>query len=47
MAAKLENCFSTFFSLHSGHAGPFDEADLTSTSLTNPHLLHLYSKIGI
>jgi hypothetical protein len=46
-AAKLENCFSTFLAPHSGHAGPLLFAELTSTSFTNPHLLHLYSKIGI
>jgi hypothetical protein len=46
-AAKLENCFSTFFSPHSGHAGAFADADETSTSFTNPHFVHLYSKIGI
>jgi hypothetical protein len=46
-AEKLENCFSTFFSPHSGHAGPLLLADLTSASFTNPHFVHLYSKIGI
>lgn len=46
-AAKLENCFSVFFSPHSGHAGALADADGTSTSFTNPHCVHLYSKIGI
>jgi hypothetical protein len=46
-ALNAENCFSTFFSPHSGHVGPLLFAELTSTSFTNPHLLHLYSKIGI
>jgi hypothetical protein len=46
-ALNAENCFSVFSSPHSGHAGPLLLADLTSTSFTNPHCEHLYSKIGI
>jgi hypothetical protein len=46
-AAKLDICFSHFFSPHAGHAGAVASADLTSASFTNPHCVHLYSKIGI
>jgi hypothetical protein len=46
-ALKVENCFSVFFSPHSGHAGAFADADETKASFTNPHFVHLYSKIGI
>jgi hypothetical protein len=46
-AAKVENCFSHFFSPHCGQAGALLDADLTNASFTNPQDGHLYSNIGI